>query len=226
MKTLKERRSAWNSSQRELRRLLESGEDHEKALALFLSQHAQLHSMSMPGTEDWSYEDELLDGIKETQFRDIPPRGEHSIAWVVWHIARIEDMTMNLLVAGGEQVLGQGNWMQQLNSPIEHSGNEMSHTEVVELSAALDLAALRAYRKAVGQQTREVVRDLKAEDMARKTAPERLERIWAEKAVLPAAKAIVDYWSRRTVTGLLLMPPTRHLFIHLNEAWEIKRKLS
>jgi hypothetical protein len=35
----------------------------------------------------------------------------------------------------------------------------------------------------------------------------------------------VDYWSRRTVAGLLLMPPTRHCFLHLNEALRIKHAL-
>jgi hypothetical protein len=33
-------------------------------------------------------------------------------------------------------------------------------------------------------------------------------------------------WSKRTVAGLLPMPPTRHNFLHLNEALRIKQKLT
>jgi hypothetical protein len=36
---------------------------------------------------------------------------------------------------------------------------------------------------------------------------------------------IVDYWGSRTIAGLLLMPPTRHNFTHLNEARMLKQKL-
>jgi len=35
---------------------------------------------------------------------------------------------------------------------------------------------------------------------------------------------VIDYWSGLTLAGLLLMPPTRHNFIHLNEALRLKQK--
>jgi hypothetical protein len=55
-------------------------------------------------------------------------------------------------------------------------------------------------------------------------APCRLDLVLQERAVVEEAKGIVDYWSKRTIAGLLLMPPTRHCFIHLNEALKIKKK--
>jgi len=45
------------------------------------------------------------------------------------------------------------------------------------------------------------------------------------KAMLPDAEGIVNYWSKRTIGGLLLMPPTRHCFLCLNEARRIKERL-
>jgi hypothetical protein len=36
--------------------------------------------------------------------RYISINGEHSIAWMIWHVACCEDITMSLLVAGGLQV--------------------------------------------------------------------------------------------------------------------------
>ncbi|MBN2501937.1 MAG: hypothetical protein JXB38_14240 [Anaerolineales bacterium] len=95
---------------------------------------------------------------------------------------------------------------------------------MADLSAQIDIAALRAYRLAVGQRTQEIVKGLQAEDMQQKTDPARLQKVLAEGAVLPEAMSIIDYWSKRTIAGLLLMPPTRHNFLHLNEAMRIKSK--
>jgi len=45
-----------------------------------------------------------------------------------------------------------------------------------------------------------------------------------EGAVVEAASAVLDYWSKRTIAGRLLMPPTRHCFLHLNEAQRLKHR--
>jgi hypothetical protein len=37
-------------------------------------------------------------------------------------------------------------------------------------------------------------------------------------AIDEQARFVTDYWSRRTIAGLLLLPATRHNFVHLNEA--------
>jgi hypothetical protein len=97
--------------QTELRRVMTRSERHAEAIQLFLSQHAMLHSARMAaeeaGTEPWSFEDDVLDDMAEEQIRRIPQNCEHSVAWIIWHIARCEDVTMNLLVAGSPQVLNQ-----------------------------------------------------------------------------------------------------------------------
>jgi len=43
-------------------------------------------------------------------------------------------------------------------------------------------------------------------------------------AVLPEAMEIINYWSSKTIAGLLLMPATRHCVLHLNEAERIRIK--
>lgn len=43
--------------------------------------------------------------------------------------------------------------------------------------------------------------------------------------VQPEAIEILNYRSKRTIAGLLLMPPTRHNFLPLGEAQRIKTKL-
>ena len=35
----------------------------------------------------------------------------------------------------------------------------------------------------------------------------------------------MDYWGGKTFAGQLLMPATRHNFVHLNKAMRVKQKL-
>jgi hypothetical protein len=214
--------------QTELRQIMARSGQHDEAIRLFLSHHATLHSATMATkealTETWSFEDEVLDDMTEEQIRRIPRNGEHSVAWIIWHIARCEDITMNLLVAGSPQVLNQDGWRDRTQTPICHTGNAMDEAGIACFSDSADIEALRAYRVAVGRRTREIVRRLGPEDLKRKVDPARLRRVWDEGAVVEAARGIVDYWGKRNVAGLLLMPASRHLIVHLNEALRLKRR--
>jgi len=86
------------------------------------------------------------------------------------------------------------------------------------------MEALRAYRLAVGSRTQEIVKGFQPSDLKRKMLPERLQQVAQEGAVVPAASGIIDFWGRHNVAGLLMMPASRHPFVHLNEALRLKKK--
>jgi len=217
-------RKHWNEQQQLLQEALRSGKNHAQAVELFLVQHAATHTAEMSGSRAWSFADEVLAGLDEASVRSIPAGGEHSIAWVLWHLARIEDVTMNLLVAGRPQLF-ENAWQARLKAEIIHTGNAMDVEAVRRLSESVELEALKAYRNEVGRRTREIAQSLEAGELQQKVNPGRLETIRAQGAVLPEANEIIAYWGGRTIAGLLLMPPTRHNFLHLNEALRIKQKL-
>ena len=100
----------------------------------------------------------------------------------------------------------------------------MDAEAIADLSRTIEFEALRAYRLAVGCRTREIVAQLRPEALKQKVDPARLRRVMDGGAVVEAARGIVDYWGRRTIAGLLLMPPTRHNFLHLNEALRLKQR--
>ena len=214
----------WNQNQQKLRFALASG-NHQKTIDLFLGQHAVLHSAKIARAKSWSYEDEIFEDATESTLRVIPKNGEHSIAWIIWHLARIEDVTMNNLIAGSQQIFDQDNWAKRLKVRIHHTGNAMDEDAVTSFSKKIDLDELRTYRLAVGRRTRSIVKRLKPHQLERKVHPKRIEQVLIENSVLEDAVEIVAYWSKRTIAGLLLMPPTRHNFLHLNEALRIKQKL-
>jgi hypothetical protein len=223
MKKVESHRRLLNKQQTELRRMLMSFNQHDKAIHLFLNQHAMLHSAKMAQTELWSYEDEVLDDMVCEQIRRIPQNCEHTVAWCVWHIARIEDVTMNLLVAGSPQLLHQDNWLKRMNVTVSDTGNTMCKKSVANLSKMVDIEALRAYRIAVGRRTREIVVQLTPDELKQKIDPFRLQKVRQKRAVVDEASGIIDYWGKRTIAGLLLMPATRHNLVHLNEALRLKR---
>lgn len=212
--------------QTELRRILNSPDNHEQAMRAFLEQHARLHSAKMAGQKGWSYEDALLDDMDEGDIREVSKRDEHSIAWCIWHIARIEDVAMNILVAGEEQIFLQDNWKgrMKLTTRVD-TGNAMNDNELRELSNTIDIGELRIYRIAVGRRTREIVQKLIAEDLKKRVDPLRLERVMSNEGLVEAARGIKEYWGRRDYTGLLLMPASRHLLVHLNEVYKIKKQV-
>jgi hypothetical protein len=226
MNAFESNRKTLNTQITSLRELLTNGEHFDESIALFLRVHAQLHSASVSNAGEWSFEDALLDELTEVQFRRVPASEDHSIAWALWHITRIEDTTMNLLVAGTPEVLYAGEWLPRLNVPVRHSGNEMSAEEIAAFSQQVDFAALRAYRGAVGRRTREVVTTLTSADLPKKVDPARLAQVMANGALLEAASGIRDYWGGRTMAGLLLMPASRHILVHFNEILTLKKKRS
>jgi hypothetical protein len=217
-------RKFWNQQQQALRWNLIHAKDLHEAIGLFLRQHAMVHTAEMSHDGLWSFEDEILEGVTMRQMRLIPRNCDHSIAWILWHMTRIEDVTMNLLVAESPQVLLQEGWLDQLKINVRDTGNAMTTSGVMELSACINIEALRLYRLEVGRRTREIVKLLDWEQLERKVDPARLEQVILQKAVLEAASGLLDYWGKLTVAGLLLMPPTRHNFIHLNEALRVKQK--
>lgn len=201
-----------------------SFEKHDEAIRLFLRQHARHHSATMSFSEPWSFEDEIMNEISAQAARIIPENEDHSVAWLLWHIARIEDVTMNILVFEQPQVLNQDRWLERMKVPFTHTGNEMPADEVFQLSEAIDVHSLRGYRQAVGRQTRKNVQTLKSGDLKEMVRQNRLQQLIDDGAVLEKSRGLIDYWGGKNVAGLLLMPPTRHCFVHLNEAARVKKR--
>jgi hypothetical protein len=209
--------------QTELRKIMGNPDQHEDAIHLFMCQHAMLHSAKIAHTEPWSFEDAVLNDMTEQQIRHIPQNCDHSVAWTIWHIARIEDTAMNLLAAGTPQVLDQDNWVRQMNVDTSSTGNAMEEEDISDLSARIELPALRDYRAAVGRRTRQIVATLQPEDLRQKVDPTRIAQVMESGALVESARGIAEYWSKRDIAGLLLMPATRHNLVHLNEALKLKR---
>ena len=67
-----------------------------------------------------------------------PGKGLNSLVWLLWHMARVEDVAVNLVLIAGRQVLDDG-WSSRLDVPRTDVGRGMTEDEVVDLTARADI---------------------------------------------------------------------------------------
>lgn len=222
------RRKLWNENHKKLTNMILKPTYHQSAIDLVLNQHRLLHSSRMRNSSVATLEDELLRDLSEETFRKYPitaPDTQNSIAWHLWHITRIEDMTMNVLVNNEQQVFISGDWYEQLNVKYPHSGNDMTEDEVADLSTHIHIPSLLDYRKEVGKKTQEIVSSLQPGEFRQKVASVRIKELEEQCAVKKESSWLLEYWGNKTIAGLILMPATRHIYLHLNKSIRIKKRI-
>src|SRR5262245_7360677 len=188
-------------------------------LAFFLSQHAAVHTSDVSGRA--FAVQRVFSGLSDDHMRIRPGTGLNSLVWLLWHMARTEDVAVNLVVAGRDQVLDEG-WMRRMNVPWRIIGTGMNEGEVAEMTANADVEAVRAYRSAVGIRTREVVHALRPDAWDELVGDEDIKRAavtgafrdWEEGAPYPWLG-----WSR---ADQLASSALRHNAGHIGEAVTIR----
>lgn len=145
-----------------------------KISPLFLQRYDPLHNVYLAGY--WTQ-------VTHEQMRQRPHPRVNSIAWNLWHIARVEDAGLNRFVTDGSQVFDDGNWMQRLNLPWRHHGTNMTFAEVDELDQRMDLSALQEYSQAVQDRTRSIIESLDMVDLDATMDEERLKQIMATEGL-------------------------------------------
>ena len=83
--------------------------------------------------------------------------GHNSIAWIIWHIARGEDWAINVMMRGAEQVLIRDGWNAKMGIEEPGWGFNMTDEAVAELTARIDLDAMRGYYDVVCAETRRFI---------------------------------------------------------------------
>ena len=102
----------------------------------------------------------------------------------------------------------------------------MSKEEIVAFSSIVNLDELKQYRNSVGIRTIEIIKNINREDLKRKFTQLQLNRILTEGGLIehPQSIWLLDFWGKKSVAGIILMPITRHQIVHLNDCNKLKRK--
>jgi len=125
---------------------------------------------------------DLWDRLPSDLMRKRPHAQVNSIAWILWHLTRVEDAGLNRFVVDRPQVLEDG-WLSKMEIPWKHHGGEMTMPEVEALSQRINLPALHGYSDAVQTRTREIVSTLSMLDLDGVMENDRLRMILVDEGL-------------------------------------------
>jgi hypothetical protein len=114
--------------------------------------------------------DELTDGLTDDEANYRPSPSANSIAWLIWHSARVQDFQL-APIAGVEQVWKTGGWVDRfgLALPPNDTGYGHGPNEVAKVQASAELLA--GYYQAVHELTLKFVAGVTAQDLERIVDP-------------------------------------------------------
>jgi len=99
------------------------------------------------------------------QLHFVPEHGSHSIAWCLWHTARIEDLIINGRVRQGQPIWDES-WAERIGLPAEGFGTGQSDEEAQQVRIK-DMDAFIEYQEAVWNSTSEFLESATDADLER-----------------------------------------------------------
>ena len=110
--------------------------------------------------------DEVTDGLTDEQANYRPSPGANSIAWLIWHSARVQDIQL-APIAGVDQVWTRDGWVDRfgLDLPRNDTGYGHGPDEVAKVQASADLLA--GYYHAVHKVTLSYIASVTADELSR-----------------------------------------------------------
>jgi hypothetical protein len=167
--------------------------------------------------------DDLPGQLTDAQLRGRPTAGVNTVAWLLWHAMRIEDVCVNRFLTDRPQVLEDG-WLGRMAIARRDVGTGMTDRQVDDFSARIDLDGLRGYCRAVTRATLDAVPTLRAQDLAALVPAEQVTRVCtAEGAVDPGASWLTEFWAGGRSRGwVLLQTSLLHVYGHYFEGLAVK----
>jgi len=109
---------------------------------------------------------EAVEGLTDEQLAYRVDEDANSIAWLVWHLSRVQDDHI-ADVAGIEQVWTAGGWQKRFNLPLDRLATGYAHGSKEVASVRASAQDLLEYHDAVCEQTIAYVRTLTDADLPR-----------------------------------------------------------
>ncbi len=156
--------------------------------------------------------------VPEDLMRQRPHPKVNSIAWILWHMARVEDSGINLFVTEGSQILDEDAWIKRLKVPWRHNGGGMNFSEVDELTSRIDLDALRDYSLIVQTRSREIIEQIPQIDLDETIQPKRLRVILLDEGLAHSdPEGLVKWYSGWSKGKCLMTFGLTHPYQHIGE---------
>jgi DinB family protein len=167
----------------------------------------------------------VLPGLTNDEMRQHPP-DQNSVAWLVWHTARWQDVITSSWIADQPQVLDRQSFTTRIDAPSRVIGTGMTFDEAAALSKRIDVEAAVSYWDAVVASTKSIVRDLTDDDLHRVVADERRVTTEADGTYRnPRAPWLDSFLAHKTIGWYLMFLPI-HMSEHLvGEALSVRGQI-
>jgi uncharacterized damage-inducible protein DinB len=110
---------------------------------------------------------EVLEGLDPDQLSERPGGNGNSIAWLIWHLTRVQDDHI-ADVAGVEQRWTSGGWAELFDLPLDTHETGYGHTSDQVSAVAVESGSLLAeYFDAVHRQSLEFIGSLTEDELDR-----------------------------------------------------------
>ncbi len=182
----------------------------------FKQRHSYLHQNFLPG---------LKNNLPDIAFRRRPAEGTQPIIWLLWHMARVEDMGLSRLVWDKPQLYDE-EWRSKMNTEITHYGTSMTDEEVRQFADKVNVHAVLDYQLEVGKRT---IRELDHFDL------NRLDEVLDEASVMRVvrdegmasekAQWVAKYYIGQPKGWVLCHMGLTHNFRHFGQVVMIRKML-
>lgn len=163
--------------------------------------------------------DDLWDRYDETTLRTPAHPTANSLLWIFWHIARVEDAGVTRFVTKEAQLLHRDNWNAKLGTDITHFGFGSTQEEMLKVSAALDINAVRDYWNAVIAYVFAAVDTLSPETLDELLTDDEVRTVLSDEGVAPprVLEETIPIYSGWTRLEALYHFSTTHYYWHGGE---------
>ena len=156
-----------------------------------------------------------IEGLSDEQLR-LCQHNINSIAWILWHMARCEDVAINRIIVDKDQVFDSDKYASRLKVSRRDIGTSMTYQEVVMLSNQINIDSLREYIITVATKTQKVIRELPLEQLNQIPNRAYLNTILFEEGALNKnSEWVAEHYSNKTkgwfLGHLSLTHPRGHL---------------
>lgn len=155
----------------------------------------------------------------------VRPGGEgNSIAWVMWHMARTEDVIVNGIIRRQPQLLDQDAWASKIGIDDQRIGTGFGDDEIEDFGKAVDVAALDSYWQVVAESS---TAWLKSIDAAQLDDLPDTDSVASElpEGTFGANNAGLQFWGGSSTGRLIGGPIISHGYMHVGEMGTIRSRL-
>ena len=119
--------------------------------------------------ESQSYMNKSLNELNTEEFSWSPRPDCNSVIFIYWHVARTEDMWVNRIIKGGNDIYEVDGWEQKLGTPPGEMGYGYDE-EKLKSWPAPDIEVLKKYAEAVRETTVNYINSIDEEELSREVA--------------------------------------------------------